>query len=353
MAGVIDFGFNFGKKPKKKQTPMSNSAIAKVVGGASKTGISRVQGNQGVTQGNEGWKSQYIPQNPNDIMKNSIINSLTKKTDFTMPEIKHSLLTNKGFNEALGVVGARNNAKLDMQNRRVLGGVFGSLLSNDAQKYATDKRYDIGVMNDKTTRRGQDLNLQTQEERIKELANYHKTLGEYYKGQNEIGHERNQITMSSIDAKSHPKPLHPLDAQLKREKLLMNGVNDNTEKILGKEFNELDEDTQKDVVHRYITQGLAPIRYEPVEKEGTFWNTTTYKPIYAEPNTTVQESQTPKQQTQANSKKATITGKALDGVSKALNIDRSQLKISDDGSAVVFPDGSVMTADELAKIAGA
>lgn len=256
--------FDFTKKKKRSTAPVSQSAVAKVVGGALKQGISREQGAYGVTQGNEGWRSQYTPQNELGIRRNAIIDTLTQSPSFKMPKIKHSLLTNEGFNEALGVVGARNRAKLDMQNRRVLSGVLGSLLSYDSQRHAADQRYRLGLMDNETRKRGQDLTAKAKADALKETAAYHQILGNYYKNQNEIGRERNLIAAQKAAAAGKPKELNPLDAALKRQKLAENS-DAFLKGIYGEDiFGEMDDAQRKEAIQHFVATGKLPAyRFNP------------------------------------------------------------------------------------------
>jgi len=350
---------NLGRMTKKKQqqnVPMAQSAVANVVGGASKVGKSREQAVQGVTQGNRGWESQYqLPQSTptKSPQRNAILNSLMSTPSFTMPKVQHSLLTNEGFNEALGVVGARNRAKLDMQNRRVLGGVLGSIISGDTRKYAADQQYRSNIMNNETRRRGQDLTAKAKAESLDETRAYHKILGNYYQGQNDIAHERNTIQAQKAAAAGQPKQLNPLDAQIKRQRLLggVDKTGNGAEQIFGKEYVGLDDDTKTKVQQRFITTGERPVGYKQIS-DGGFFSDPTYEPIYQKQvKSNNKQEQTTQQQPQHKNVLG-VTGKMLDTLSKELSLDREKLKISDDGASVIFPDGSTITKDELAKITG-
>ena len=341
MADVIDFGENFGKKPKKKKPTMSNTAIAKVVGGASKVGISRVQGNQGVTQGNQGWKSQYMPQDNNQMQRNTILNSLTKKSDYVMPEVKHSLLTQKGFNEALGVVGARNNAKLDMQKRRVLGGVFGSLLSSDTQKYAADKRYDIANLDAQTRRYQIDKNYDVNSKRAEATDRYYQGTLQNQKDRLELDRQKMQ--------QPKQKATTPLDEAIKRRKLIDN-PEDFLKGVYGPDiYEEMDSEQKAEAISSFIANGTLPkYTFHPKWYNDTINRESGYIDPFG-----LAKGQNNHQQPSTPKAPAGITGKMLDSISKELNIDRGDLKISDDGSSVILPDGSAIGKDELAKIVGA
>ena len=335
---------NFGRMTKKKQqqnVPVGQSAVAKVVGGASKVGKSREQAVQGVTQGNRGWESQYqLPQNtPNQSpQRNAILNSLMSSPSFTMPKIQHSLLTNEGFNEALGVVGARNRAKLDMQNRRVLGGVLGSLISSDTQKYGADQRYRSNVLNNQTIRRGQDLTAEQKANALDETKAYHKILGDYYQGQNDVAHERNTIAAHKAAAAGQPKQLNPLDAQIKRQKLVESGA---IQGMLGADqYNALSDEQQKNIIGRYIQTGDLPT----LSGGATHWYGDKEPTItYSQHGQTAQGQQVQQQQEpqQKKHQEAPIaTGKLFDALASKYKTDRSGFKLSDDGKSIIFPDGS-------------
>jgi hypothetical protein len=195
---------NFGNMKKKKQgvtvAPKTGLAKTNVTDHSYTQGKSRVQGNQGVMQGNKGWQSQATDVGGYGKQINPIINSLSQAPTYETPKITDSLLTQDGFNQALGVVGARNNAKLKSQNQRVLQGVLGSLVSGDSQNRATANRANIAQLQDNTDRRGQDLTKETNANALAESANRNKTLGKYYEGQTGIGEERNKIAREGMQS---------------------------------------------------------------------------------------------------------------------------------------------------------
>ena len=185
---------------KKTGTPKVGVAQNAVTNHSYTQGKSRVQGNEGAMQGNQGWKSQYTNAGAGYSKQiNPIINSLSNAPTYDAPKIEHKLTSQEGFNEALGVVGARNNAKLASQNQRVLQGVLGSLVSGDSQNRATASRANIAHMADATDRRGQDMTATSRANTLVETANRNKMLGKYYDGQNAIGSERNRINRDKIE----------------------------------------------------------------------------------------------------------------------------------------------------------
>ena len=259
---------------KKTGTPKVGVAQNAVTNHSYTQGKSRVQGNEGVMQGNEGWKSQYNNAGAGYSKQiNPIINSLSKAPTYDAPKIEHKLTSQEGFNEALGVVGARNNAKLASQNQRVLQGVLGSLVSGDSQNRATASRVGIAGMNDATKRRGQDLKNSQFVDSLEETKNRNDTLANYYEGQTAIGQERNNI--ADYKAKNPVgKTINPIDERLKRQKLMKNSE----VQVFGGEYDNANSDTQKAIQHRFLQTGEKPISYN---KEDDGWFGSNYAPVYA------------------------------------------------------------------------
>jgi len=326
----VDFGV---MKKKRGVTATPNSAIAKnaIVNHSSNMGKKRVQGGNGVGQGNKGWQSQHNNAGGGYGKQiNPIINSLSKAPTYETPKITESLLTEGGFNQALGVVGARNNAKLKSQNQRVLQGVLGSLVSGDSQNRATASRDSIAGMRDATDRRGQDFSATAKAEALAETSTRNKSLSKYYEGQNDIGEERNSIAREKLTTPNQ-KAVNPLDERIKRQKLIKDGA---LEGIIGTDsYNSLSSEQQQDIAGKYILSGELPTVSRG--EEGTFFDdpsTVSYKPQGEQAPT----AQQPNTQGTAQPK---VTGALFDNISKGLGIDRGSLKLSDDGQSIVLPDG--------------
>ena len=313
-------------------------------------GKSRNQGANGVMQGNQGAKSQVIKPN-------SIINSIAKPTNYYTPKITHRLTSQEGFNEALSVIGARNNAKLDMQNRKVMSGVLGSLLSANASKYGSDKRLQSRILEDKTRRRGQDLTVTDNANKLAQTATRDNNTKAYYDGLLSNQKEGNRIKEIKANAPKTYKPMNPIDEKIKLQKIVNS---DNfLEGIYGEELAGEFTDSQKIEIKQQFMKDKTVPNYQL--DEGFFNDTTKgggeaidpygfYKggqpPQVAKPNQS--QGQEPKPQEQ----KSMATGKLLDAVAKDSQIDRSELKISDDGLAIIFPDGSSSPIDAISKSLG-
>ena len=330
---------NLGKMKKKKgitATPKVASAQNAIVNHSSTIGKSRVQGNEGAMQGNEGWKSQYTDAGAGYSKQiNPIINSLSQAPTYDAPKIEHKLTSLEGFNEALNVITARNNAKLRMQNQRVLQGVLGSLVSGDSQNRATASRVGIAGMNDATKRRGQDLKNSQFVDSLEETKNRNDTLADYYEGQTAIGEERNRI--ADYKAKNPVgKTLNPIDVRLKRQKLMNSGE----AQVFGAGYNDADSDTQKAIQHRFLETGEKPIKYNK-EHNGLFSNK--YTPVYASeqknnaPQATTQTSQQPKQEA------FKLDGKQINLALHAYADDQgySLSDLHEKNGQIVTPDGVV------------
>lgn len=301
---VMDLG-NM-KKKKKSVEPTSQLAKSNIIDHSFTNGKSRVQGSQGATQGNQGWKSQHTPTD-GDYGKqiNPIIQSITSKTKYETPQIKDSLLTNKGFNQALGVIGAKNKAKIDMQNKRALQGTLGSLISGDSQNRAMKSREMIASMGDKTKRRGQDYN---------------------YASDASNRSSREDIAEMNNETRQRPKQTNPMDDRIKRQKIAKEG---GLEGIIGSEqYQNLSDEQQQDIAGRYIMTGELPTLN--TGEEG----------IVFDGNPTVnygENANSVHKPTQEVQNKA--TGFLFENISKGLGIERGLLKLSDDGNRVILPDG--------------
>ena len=303
-----------------------------------RNGKSRTQGANGVTQGNQGWKSQY---------QNSIVNSLSKPTAYQTPQIKHKLTTQEGFNEALSVVGARNNAKLDMQNRKVLSGVFGSLLSSDAQKYGADQRYKSRILEDKTKRRGQDLSATDSANKLAQTATRDGNMKSYYDGLLSNQKEGNRINEIKANTPKTYKPKSPLDEKIDRQKLIkesqIGGMIDQNK------WDMLTSDEQKNIEGRYIQTGELPMLGDDGD-DGTFWDTSP-KITYASEQKKGSQSQGQEQKPQEQPQ-SIITGKMLKALAKKEGVDRGTFVVSDDNTSVTLDDGGVVSAEKLASYLG-
>ena len=255
------------------------------------SGKSRVMGAHGVGQGNKGWQSQAGGDYGKQI--NPIINSLSNAPTYTAPKITDPLTSNKGFNQALGAVGARNNAKLHSQNQRVLQGVLGSLVSGDSQNRATKNRFKIAGMQDDTDMRGQDFSATAKAEALAETKVRDTNQNNYYEGMNSVGEERNNIARYKAENPT-TKQMNPIDEQIKRKQLLIgkSGV-DSPSNVFGSEYDMLDKDTQASVNERFINTGERPTGYTQTGGSDGFWDSREYSPVYGK---SPQGEQAPTQQ---------------------------------------------------------
>jgi len=314
---------NLGKmKMKNGVTATPKVALAQnaIVNHSSTIGKSRVQGNEGVMQGNQGWKSQYTNADAGYSKQiNPIINSLSQAPTFKAPKIEHNLTTKEGFNEALSVVGARNNAKLRMQNQRVLQGVLGSLVSGDSQNRATTSRANIAHMADTTDRRGQDMTSTSRANTLAETANRNKMLGKYYEGQNAIGKERNSIARDKMESVTNASS-NAKEDYLFRAKMFPD-ANSFKAKLSPEEYDEIGDRNLEQARLMYLETGKMPT----LKKENTPWSQNPVKAFreffdddYApQSQPTTQTPQQPKQSSYSvedanNAMHAFATGAGLD-----------------------------------------
>jgi hypothetical protein len=300
-------------------------------------GISTQQGTNGVTQGGQGWKSQYGGQ------ENSIINRLTSSAPkFQAPEITKSLLTNEGFNQALGVVQARNNAKLEMMNRRNLSGVLGSLLGNDTRRYGIDTQartqQGIAALNAKTRMRGQDLNYQVKNKALDETSAYHNIMKDYYNGQLTNQQARLQLERQKINA---PKQVNPFDEQYKRARIVKTAGGIGA--IVGDpHFDDLPDEQKQRVTAEYIRTGRLPTKIKPqrdVPFVPHFLETNNAEPVYDDRGQ--QQAEIAAQQYQTRQQGASLGTKERNQILKTI-ADQYGFDLSDlhfEGNTVVTPRG--------------
>ncbi len=334
---------NLGKMKKKKgvtATPKVASAQNAIVNHSSTIGKSRVQGNQGVTQGNQGWKSQYTDAGAGYSKQiNPIINSLSQAPTYDAPKIEHNLTTQEGFNEALDVVRARNNAKLASQNQRVLQGVLGSLISGDSQNRATTSRANIARMADATDRRGQDMTATSRANTLAETANRNKMLGKYYEGQNAIGKERNSIARDKMESVANASS-NAKEDYLFRAKMFPD-ANSFKAKLSPEVYDEIGDRNLEQARLMYLETGKMPT----FKKENTPWSQNPVKAFgeffdddYApQSQPTTQTPQQPKQEVFKLDTNQTNT--ALHAYAQDQGYNLSDLHEKD--GQIVTPDGTV------------
>lgn len=286
-------------------------------------GKSAVQGAQGVGQGSRGWEAQINP----------VINSITKTRSYDTPQITDKLITQKGFNQALQVIGARNKMKMDMENRKVLSGVLGSLIQGRSNQYNADSRAntasaemanskDIAGIRDATQRRGQDNTK----------AYYDGLLKNQVRGQDKT----QENALISAGARNNIKPSNPLDEKVKRIKIVESNTGLGGE-IGTNVWNRLSNAQQEDIKGRYIQTGELP-NITQTGGNDNYWDSRIYDISYGDKgqntNATQQKSPT------AQQPKQKVTGALLDKIAQQLGVDRKNLRISDDGNSIIFPDGS-------------
>lgn len=342
MSFIETYDPKTGKRKRNTVEPKAQIAKNAITDHNYTQGKSSDQGNRGMQQGNEGWKSQYGGNG--NAQTNSIIDSLSRSPQqYETPKVTADVTSQKGFNQILSVIGARNNAKLDMQNRKVQQGVLGSLMQSQTQRDINNNRIiadiantkqnndarermntesalnrlGIAKMNDATQRRGQDR-----------TADYYQgTLENQVRGQD----MRREDALINAGNKNIPKPVSQLDEQVKRQKIIESVGDDFWEQMVGaEEWDEMGSDQQQEVKSKYLFEGeraVAKIDHSP-------WFDDTVSLSYGD------SKQQPNVSTQAEQKQPVATGKLFDGLAKKYDMDRGQFKLSNDGKSIVFPDGS-------------
>ncbi len=224
-------------------------------------GKSREQGPMGASQGAQGWRAQY-----GDAV-GRLLGGITAQNDtpkFT--PITHSLLTNEGYNQALQNVYVRNLQKLAAQRRQALVGALGSLLRHNAaintarigaasRMYATDKDFKAKTLG------------------LEEQRRYHDLLNSYNRGMLQNQQERLRLEREKLTAPQNPRPINPLDAAIKRAKIVPDA---STFKALIPDREIADEIGSKNLKKArmyYIQTGKMP----KFEKESGFFDD--YAPI--------------------------------------------------------------------------
>jgi len=322
------------KKKKKQVSSMSPLASKNITENAYTNGKSRVQGGQGVGQGGQGWKSQHTDGGYAKQI-NPILQSLSSSTKYETPKIKDSLLTKDGFNQALGVIGARNKAKISMQNKRTMQGVLGSLISGDAQNRATQSRANSDLLrnasnerisdrrND-TAERGQNMNYASQSNKLQQQVTQNKSVDNHYQRQDAVAKESNNLRREEMENKQ------PMSVQDRQKIVKDNGLQGILDSKL---YQSLSEEQQQNIAGRYMVSGELPTLIGG--EEGMFYDGET------------QVSYGKASPAQVTTPKA--TGVLFNDISKELGIDRGSLKLSDDGNNIVLPDGRVASLSDLSE----
>jgi hypothetical protein len=339
---------NATAKKRQMQTavPKSPTAQNNITDNSYKLGKSRVQESQGVMQGNKGWQSQYGGDGGYGKQINPIINSLSNTPTYRTPKIEHSLLTNEGFNEALGVVGARNNAKLASQHQRVLQGVLGSLISGDSQNRATVSRANIARMRDTTDRRGQDLEASAQADALGIAKDRNTTQSEYYHTLGDIGKERNSIARDRLLNEQNNNQNNSMQEQLFRAKRVPDG--NSFKAMLSKEVaDEIGSHNLETARQMYINTGVVP-SFKKVDNGSLMHPIDFISEVFDDDYAPIQQqpANAPTQQ-QPKQGVPSINGAVLDRLAKGEGIDRADMRISDDGKSVKLPNGSVASIDAI------
>ena len=344
MSNTITMDFTKKKKNNQMQQPtVSQSAQMASTQKSNRPyytqGISTQQGNYGQGQGANGYN-----------MIGNLARSMQTAPSYNAPKITKSMLTQEGFNQALGRIQARNNAKLQMQNRRVMGGVLGSLLQSRSADYRTDTsrlnnmvdnktRLTLGYLKDTTDRRGQDIASGDRRSNQKIMKDYYTgLLSNQLKGQQ----TQKEVAQIGAEARTTPKQVSPEDVMLKRQKLFDSP--DAFKSVLPEDVrDEISDDNAAKAYYQYLKTGEIP----NFQKQSGFFDDD-YTPIQDR----IQGSQSQQQNQQQQQSKPVATGKLFDALANDLKVDRSQLKLSDDGSSIIFPDGSMAPVDAIAKSLG-
>ncbi len=318
----------------------------------SQMGISRVQGLHGVTQAAKGWQSQYMSDAPYRIVQKILDSSKPP----AMKPIQNSLLTQKGFNEALRNVHIHNLQKMAMQKRQALANTLNTLMGyNKALRVAdmtNQNRLKIAQLDNNTKKDIANLDAQTRRYQIDKNYDVNskrvEATNKYYQGTLQNQKDRLELDRQKLQQPKQ-KATTPLDEAIKRRKLIDN-PEDFLKGVYGSDiYGEMDSEQKAEAISSFIANGTLP-------KYTFHWgwvnDTINRESGYIDPFG-IAKGQNNSQQPSTPKAPAGITGKMLDSISKELNIDRGNLKISDDGSSVILPDGSAIGKDELAKIVGA
>jgi hypothetical protein len=208
-----------------------------------KNGKSREQGPQGYLQGGKGFLGALA----------SAAQQARGAASVEYKPVTHSLLTNKGFNEVLQNIAARNNAKLQDRAARRSTSIFGSLLSAKTQQDAMKNRFNIAKLNDSTKRYATDATLSEQRRYHDMLNKYNMgVLGNQARGQEMNYRAKLLATKASLEKKNDPT-----EAAYKRAKMLkdLGGL----EAIYGSEvYGEMDDQEKGHAMQMFLSTGKLP-----------------------------------------------------------------------------------------------
>jgi len=233
-------------------------------------GKSREQGANGVTRGGDGWSAFYRPSAPTMAFG-------TNKGTTNAGPITADVTSQKGFNQILGVIAARNNAKLQSMNNRVLASLQKAAMMKQAQENATRMRVagQLGIarMGNETKRRGQDIDKELGMKRLGMTKRQQDIMSGYYAGQLANQGEANRVREEALALKGQPKKMNPLDAAIKRKKIVPDA--DTFSNLLPDDIrSEIGDVNKERAYQQYLETGTIPkfkkvdstfdVDYEPI-----------------------------------------------------------------------------------------
>ncbi len=200
-----------------------------------------VQGYNGVNNGAIGYIGGIVKNNKQGV--NTLVSDIAQRGVYNPFAHKAKDATSaEWFNEALGNLMTRKRQQMDMERRRVLGGVVGSMMRNQAQNAATQANVNIANMRS-----------QNRANELQETKRWHDVMGKYYGA---LG----QAATQKANARTAPNEADMQKVYNKRWEIVAKNPASVIPGISG-----LPKEQQSMAINYYVRTGKAPKVY------GTGW----------------------------------------------------------------------------------
>lgn len=193
-----------------------------------------VQGYNGVSNGAMGYIGGLVKNNKQGV--NTLVSDIAQRGVYKPFAHKAKDATSaEWFNEALSNIMTRKRQQMDMERRRVLGNVVGSMMRNQASRYNTDANVNIANM--------RSINSANQ---LRETKRWHDIMGKYYDA---LGTAASQ----KANAKTTPNEADMQKVYNKRWEI----VAKNPDNVIPN-FSKLNEEDKSFALNYYVKNGKAP-----------------------------------------------------------------------------------------------
>ena len=193
-----------------------------------------VQGYNGVNNGAIGYIGGLVKNNKQGV--NALISDIAQRGVYR--QFMHNsdkVGSKEWFNEALQNVMTRKRQQMDMERKRVLGNVVGSMMRNQASRYNTDANVNIANM--------RSMNSANQ---LRETKRWHDIMGKYYDA---LG----SAAAQKANAKTVPNEADMQKVYNKRWEIAAKNPNN-----VIPNFDDLTEQDKATALNYYVKTGKAP-----------------------------------------------------------------------------------------------